>query len=61
MKKLNLYSLERRRERYMCIYVWKILRNYVPNPGLEFKENARLGTKVLVKMEKKKSKTKNLI
>ena len=28
---LHLYSLERRRERYRIIYVWKILENMVPN------------------------------
>ena len=26
-----LYSLERRRERYLIIYVWKILEGHVPN------------------------------
>lgn len=31
LKKLNLYSLERRRERYTIIYVWKILEGLVPN------------------------------
>ena len=28
---LNMYSLQRRRERYIVIYVWKILENIVPN------------------------------
>ena len=28
---LNLYSLGRRRERYIIIYVWKILEGHVPN------------------------------
>ena len=28
---LNIYSLERRRERYLIIYIWKILENIVPN------------------------------
>ena len=31
LKSLALYSLQRRRERYMIIYVWKILENLVPN------------------------------
>ena len=31
LKKLSMYSLERRRERYNIIYVWKIMENYVPN------------------------------
>ena len=33
LKKLNMYSLERRRERYRIIYVWKVLENLVPNIG----------------------------
>ena len=31
LKSLRLYSLERRRERYLIIYVWKILEGLVPN------------------------------
>ena len=31
LEKLNLYSLERRRERFMIIYVWKILCGLAPN------------------------------
>ena len=31
LRELNLYSLERRRERYMAIYTWKILEGHVPN------------------------------
>ena len=31
LKKLNLYSLERRRERYIAIYVWKIVEGRCPN------------------------------
>ena len=31
LKALNLYSLERRRERYTIIYVWKILEGLVHN------------------------------
>ena len=30
LKHLRLYSLERRRERYMIIYAWKIIENLVP-------------------------------
>jgi hypothetical protein len=32
LKELDLYSLERRRERYAIIYVWKILEHLVKNP-----------------------------
>ena len=31
LSSLHLYSLERRRERYRIIYVWKMLENMVPN------------------------------
>ena len=31
LKNMNMYSLERRRERYRIIYVWKVLENMVPN------------------------------
>ena len=31
LKSLKLYSLQRRRERYMIIYIWRILEGQVPN------------------------------
>ena len=31
LSKLSLYSLERRRERYIIMYVWRILENLTPN------------------------------
>ena len=31
LKRLKLYSLERRRERYMIIYIWRILERQVPD------------------------------
>ena len=31
LKKLNLYSLERRRERCLIIYLWKMMENLVPS------------------------------
>ena len=31
LRKLDMFSLERRRELYMITYVWKILNNRVPN------------------------------
>ena len=31
LSNLKIYSLQRRRERYIIIYVWKILENFVPN------------------------------
>ena len=31
LQALNLYCLERRRERYIIIYIWKIVEGFVPN------------------------------
>ena len=33
LSKLKMYSLERRRESYIAIYIWKILEGTVPNVG----------------------------
>ena len=33
LRKYKLYSLERRRERYRVIYIWKVLEKLVPNIG----------------------------
>ena len=33
LKHLNIFSLERRRERYLIIYTWRILQGQVPNPS----------------------------
>ena len=47
LKKLKLYSLERRRERYLIIYVWKIINGLVPNiegeDKIRTKDHLRLG------------------
>ena len=45
LKKMKVYSLERRRERYRIIYIWKILENLVPNPNGQINSttNTRLG------------------
>ena len=48
LKKFDLYSLQRRRERYRIIYVWKILEGLVPNLSgrseLQRKSSLRFGT-----------------
>ena len=31
LKHLNLYSIQRRRDRYTIIYFWKIIEKFVPN------------------------------
>ena len=46
LQELKLYSLERRRERYMIIYIWKIIEGLVPNihhDGVASAFNARRG------------------
>ena len=43
LKTLKLYSLERRRERYTVLYMWKIIRGLVPNPGITTRWNPRTG------------------
>ena len=35
--------MERRRERFCLIYMFKILNNLVPNPGIEFEDKGRRG------------------
>ena len=49
LKRLNILSLQRRRERYCIIHVWKILNDLAPNDiGLQFNHHIRLGTKVVI-------------
>jgi hypothetical protein len=43
LKTLKLYSLERRREIYKVLYMWKIIRGLVPNPGITTRWNPRTG------------------
>ena len=46
LKKLKLMSLQRRRERYIIIYTWKLLHNKVPNDfDITFYVTARHGWK----------------
>ena len=45
LRRLSLYSLQRRRERYTIILVWKIEHNILPNNvNLIFRETSRHGT-----------------
>ena len=49
LEQLKLMSLQRRRERYAIMYVFKILQNRVPNDvGISFYDNPRLGIKAYV-------------
>ena len=44
LKRLKIMSLQRRRERYCIIHVWKILNGHAPNDiGMEFQTSERLG------------------
>jgi len=49
LERLNMMSLQRRRERYLIIHMWKIRMNQVPNDlNIRFHYNDRLGLKALV-------------
>ena len=49
LKQLNLMSLQRRRERFSIIYMWKILNCQVPNDVcVNWQMNSRLGFKAVV-------------
>ena len=47
LKELNLYSLQRRRECYIIIYVWKILEQRVPNVSIQETQPPKEGQTVL--------------
>jgi len=50
LEKLNLQSLQRRRELYCLVHMWKILNNISPNDlCFEFHFNARRGIKASLK------------
>ena len=43
LQELNIYSMERRRERYEILYVFKVLKSLVPNIGIKPKWSQRRG------------------
>ena len=46
LEQLGLYSMQRRRERYLCIHMFKIYKKIIPNDlGLMFYETPRYGAK----------------
>ena len=48
LTKLKLMSLQRRRERYCIIHVWKMLHGMAPNDiDMQFNNNPRLGMKAI--------------
>ena len=48
LKALNLCSLQRRREKYTLICMWKILHGKMPNPNVRFRPPSRLGIQAIV-------------
>ena len=49
LKALNLFSLQRRRERYLIIYTWRILEKQVPNPGVQMSKHQSRGRTCYIK------------
>ena len=57
LKSLNILSLQRRRERYCILYMWKIAHGIVPNQlQIIFYENDRLGLKAKIPLIKTKER-----
>ena len=48
LQKLRLSSLQRRRERYIVLTMWKILNNKIPNMNVQFRPQSRLGIQAVV-------------
>ena len=60
LKTLHLMLLQRRRERYIVIYVWKIIQGVAPHDiSLAWDFNARLGIKVHVPPHRQNSRLKD--
>ena len=56
LKCLNIYSMERRRERYEILYTMKIIKHQVPNVGLKWKFFSRRGRELIPPPVRKNSK-----
>ena len=62
LRRLSLYSLQRRRERYMIILVWKIYNSLIPNNvNITFRETTRHGTTCLRPLGNSKYSSVNTI
>ena len=48
LRRFNIFSLQRRRERYRIIYVWKMLQNLVPNVGVVGTNSLRNGRTCII-------------
>ena len=56
LKELKTYSLERRRERYLILFMYKIITKIYPNPGFDLSNlylNDRLGVRMAPKADLK--------
>ena len=62
LKNMKVYSLQRRRERYRIIYIWKVLENLVPNINdqIKCKENARRGRHCIIPRLRGNGKTRSI-
>ena len=56
LQKLRIYSMERRRERYELLYIYKIISHQVPNVGLKWKFFPRRGREIIPPPVRKNSK-----
>ena len=63
LHKLKFYSLQRRRERYIIIYIWKITRHMVPNIDgtmghtIKTRKHPRHGTQCFIQSNKQNPST----
>ena len=56
LKHLKIYSMQRRRQRYEILYIFKILKHQVPNVGLKWKIFPRRGRELIPPSVRKNSK-----
>ena len=60
LSRLKMMSLQRRRERYIILMMWKILNNVVPNCcDVKFTETSRHGTRAIVPSLSRSSSSSN--
>ena len=57
LKALKIFSVERRRERFVILNMYKILKGIGPNPGIIFKMNERTGVRAVVPQIKSNTPT----
>jgi len=51
LKQLRIFSLERRRERYIIIYVWKVLHGLFPDPGFTIESYNETKKEIMLKIQ----------